>query len=428
MSAPKAVVGKDRREEMEKEKLNMLLIKHLNTIHETFQVLDHSPPSTLTKGSWDDVIKLGEHLYKQATTALPPSFQASTSGVNERRHYTRRNASASTSRTSTSTTLYDESEEDSVDEDDIVVASLVGMLWTGDGPDAKALEETMETYSNLLQGFLLLSHGCMIGAGTTLSTCIHSAVKQVIDCSFMLLKESIASYGNSSKAHKLSIPQIVGTVWEACSALKKTPGTNVTAIGRAMTQIAVSIKDVHREMQELKPTSEEAAKPDNEVSKPGHDSDNSSEGDLGSDLSPEEMKIAELSTEVVSCTLTTIKEVIRSISGLLKNPQTQNESNQTVDSLEKLLAICQSMGLQVDEIGACLYPPQEVSAIRTASEKMLSLVGEMQAELEKIKGSSDAFIHSSKGLISSLEQLESALGCSSDDELVSEMENLAVDA
>ncbi|GJX37908.1 hypothetical protein Tco_0251211 [Tanacetum coccineum] len=51
--------------------------------------------------------------------ALPPSFQASTSGVNEPRHYTRRNASASTSRTSTSTTLYDESEEDSVDEDDI---------------------------------------------------------------------------------------------------------------------------------------------------------------------------------------------------------------------------------------------------------------------------------------------------------------------
>ncbi|GJZ56650.1 hypothetical protein Tco_0611843 [Tanacetum coccineum] len=52
--------------------------------------------------------------------ALPPSFQASTSGVNEPRHYTRRNASASTSRTSTSMPLYDESEEDSIDEDDIV--------------------------------------------------------------------------------------------------------------------------------------------------------------------------------------------------------------------------------------------------------------------------------------------------------------------
>ncbi|GJV05691.1 hypothetical protein Tco_1343347 [Tanacetum coccineum] len=40
---------------------------------------------------------------------------ASASGVNDPRHYTRRNASASTSRT-----LYDESDEDLVEEDDIV--------------------------------------------------------------------------------------------------------------------------------------------------------------------------------------------------------------------------------------------------------------------------------------------------------------------
>ncbi|GKB14498.1 NADH dehydrogenase [ubiquinone] 1 alpha subcomplex subunit 2-like protein [Tanacetum coccineum] len=47
--------------------------------------------------------------------ALPPSIQASAGGVNEPRHYTRRNASASTSRT-----LYDESDEDLVGEDYIV--------------------------------------------------------------------------------------------------------------------------------------------------------------------------------------------------------------------------------------------------------------------------------------------------------------------
>ncbi|GKG21469.1 hypothetical protein Tco_0384064, partial [Tanacetum coccineum] len=40
---------------------------------------------------------------------------ASASGVNDLRHYTRRNASASTSRT-----LFDESDEDLVEEDDIV--------------------------------------------------------------------------------------------------------------------------------------------------------------------------------------------------------------------------------------------------------------------------------------------------------------------
>lgn len=149
-----------------------------------------------------------------------------------------------------------------------------------------------------------------------------------------------------------------------------------------MTQIAVSVKDVLREMKELKPTINEVSKPtSNEVSKPqnddAHESDNSSEGDLGSDLSPEEMKVAELAINVVSETLSTIKEIIRSITGLLKNPQTENESVQTVDSLEKLLVICKSMGLQVDEIGACLYPPQEVSTIRGASEKMMRFVGEL---------------------------------------------------
>ncbi|XP_076908799.1 uncharacterized protein LOC143565824 [Bidens hawaiensis] len=323
--------------EKEKERLNELLIQHLNTIHETFQVLDQAPPSSLQKVSWDEVVNLGQQLYKQAST--------------------------------------------------------VGMLWTGDGPDAKSLEESMNTFSNLLQGFLLLSHGTMIGAGATLCSYIHASVKQVIDCSFMLLKESVASYGNSSKAHRLSIPQIVGTVWEACSSLKKTPGTNVTAIGRSITQVAVSINDVLREMKELKPASSgEAAKPNNEA----HESDNSSEGDLGSDLSPEDMKITEHAIEVVSGTLKTIKETIRSITGLLKNPQT--DSSQTVNSLEKLLDIWRNMGLQVDEIGACLYPPQEIGVIRSASEKMVSFVGELKEQMEIINGCSVGFVEACDGL------------------------------
>ncbi|KAI3782637.1 hypothetical protein L2E82_12690 [Cichorium intybus] len=104
------------------------------------------------------------------------------------------------------------------------------MLWTGEGPDPKALEETMASYSNLLQGFLLLSHGSIIGAGTTLSSCIHASVKQVIDCSFMLLKESVASY------------------------------------------------DVLREMKEFKPTSNE------EISKP--DDDNNNKDNIQENSSP----------------------------------------------------------------------------------------------------------------------------------------------
>lgn len=72
------------------------------------------------------------------------------------------------------------------------------MLWTGEKPELKAVEENMATYFNTLQGFLLLSHGSRVGAGPTLSSCIHASVKQVVDCSFKLMMETVASYGNLS--------------------------------------------------------------------------------------------------------------------------------------------------------------------------------------------------------------------------------------
>ena len=70
------------------------------------------------------------------------------------------------------------------------------MLWTGETPEVAALEESMAAYFNMLQGFLLLSHGSKVGAGPTLSSSIHASVKLVVDASFRLLKESASSYGN----------------------------------------------------------------------------------------------------------------------------------------------------------------------------------------------------------------------------------------
>lgn len=72
------------------------------------------------------------------------------------------------------------------------------MLWSGETPEVRALEENMASYFNILQGFLLLSHGSIVGAGPTLSSCVHASVKQVVDSSFKLLKESVSLYGNLS--------------------------------------------------------------------------------------------------------------------------------------------------------------------------------------------------------------------------------------
>ncbi|KAK3004063.1 hypothetical protein RJ639_019315 [Escallonia herrerae] len=321
-----------------RERLSRILNEHLNTVHETFQLWDQTPASSPDKVSWNDVIKLGEQVSKHA--------------------------------------------------------NMVGMLWTGEAPETKVLEENMASYFNLLQGFLLHSHA-----------------------------------KSRSKAQKLSIPQLVGSVWDACSALKKTPTTNVTAIGRAMTQVAVSMKDVLRKMKELKPASERADEASDEASiqaeSQADNGDDSSDGDLGNDLSAEEMKIAKLAFGIMSETLVVMKELIRSITGLLKHESLDNSVN-FLNSLEGLLKLCQGIGLQIDELGACLYPPQELPTIKAASEKICDHLDEMKVELDNLDGSSEAFVQACSVLRKSTRQLESQPGYSDAADLVPILENLAV--
>ncbi|CAK8573971.1 unnamed protein product [Lathyrus sativus] len=351
----------------DKERLNLLLGSHLTTIHETLQVLDQTPSSSSfdSKVSWEDVLKMADQVSKQATT--------------------------------------------------------VGMLWSGDQPDSKAIEENMTSFFNNLQGFLLVSHGSTVGAGPTLSSSIHESVKQVVDSSFRLMKETVSLYGTHNEVQKQSVPQLVGVVWEACSALKKTPSSNITAIGRGMMKVAVSVKDVLREMKELKPgSSDDPAEAESEP----HD-DNSSEGELGSDLSPEEMKIAERAIVVVSDTLSVLKELVRSITGLIKMEK-PNDNSGFVDSLEKLLQLCHELSQQIDEIGACLYPPQEITSIEAAMEKIHSIIDGMQVEIGGLQGASDAFQETCNGLRSSMKELVSELSNSSTADIEIRVENITL--
>ncbi|XP_021896271.1 uncharacterized protein LOC110813440 isoform X2 [Carica papaya] len=311
-------------------------------------------------------------------------------------------------------------------------ATIVGMLWNGEAPDARALKENMTTYFNLLQGFLLLSHGSMVGAGPTLSSSVLASAKQVVDCSFKLMHGSVSLYeGTYVDNRKPSMPQLAGAVWEACSALKKAPATNITAIGRAITQVAVSVKDVLREMKELKPASlqhtDAACESSSaEAERVPFDEDNSSDSDfLDVSLSPEEMEVAKLAINIVSETLIVIKELIRTITGLVKL-ENRDENSKFVDSLEKLLKLCRGIEVQMEELGASLYPPQEVTGMKETLEKVASHVNEIQEEVESFKSPSEAFVQACNSLRSSLKQMESGLGCFDAADLAVKMQNVDV--
>lgn len=163
-------------------------------------------------------------------------------------------------------------------------------------------------------------------------------------------------------------------MWEACSNLKKVPTTNIKAIGRAMTQVAVSLLDVVREMKELKPACSSSSSLDDDDASVDSDED---DDDLGDDLSPEELEVANMVADIVSETLTVMKELVRGITGMIKM-ECPNDDGEFVDWFEKLLRLCQGIGVEIDELGACVYPPQELSLMKETVERVRGYVGEIE--------------------------------------------------
>lgn len=350
--------------------LTKILNSHIQNIQETLQMLDRPAASSLEKEDWPEVIKLGEQVSKQATIA--------------------------------------------------------GMLWNGEARETKELEENLEAYFNVLQGFLLICHGGTVGAGPTLHESIRTSAKQVVDSSLSLLKEAVSIYDSCNSSKQLTIPQLAGSVWEACAALKKTPTTNCTATVRAITQVAVSVKDVLREMRELKTTadaggdagqSDVAGKSD---ANQDESDDGLSDGDLGDDLSPEEMIVAQLVIDVTAASLDALKEVIRFLSGLVKSPDVDTNTKDFVEFLEGLLGYCKEIGSHVNELGACVYPPQESSEMKTIATKITRGVAEIRQDVESLKSSKEKLFVAFLALESALGRLESGLG----DGLESEMNKL----
>lgn len=191
-----------------------------------------------------------------------------------------------------------------------------------------------------------------------------------------------------------------------------------------MTQVAVSVKDVIREMKELKPGSSDQTEAASDDDTRLNGSDSLSD-ELGNDLSPEEMKVAQSAIGVVSDTVVVIKELIRTVTGLLRQEKPKDNGN-FVDSLEKLLKLCQEIGLQIDELGASLYPPQEFPAMKASLEKISSIIDEVRSEVETLTSSSESLFQACNDLKSSMKQMEVALDCCSASEIESQMQNVSL--
>ncbi|CAL5096157.1 unnamed protein product [Urochloa decumbens] len=352
--------------------VSRILDSHLQTINDTFQMMVEAVPGRLERTEWSEVVKIGDQVSRQATVA--------------------------------------------------------GMLWSGDLPNVDTLKENIVAYFNILQGFLLVCHGSMVGAGPTLHKSICGSAKNIVDSSFSLFKHAVSAYESHSPDRNTTVPQVTGTVWEACAALKKVPTSNCIAIGRAMTQIGVCLKDVLREMKELPigDSGDGAEKSSNGVADTTSCSDRdeiSSDFDMDDDdFSEEEIVVAKLVVTVVSDSLLVVKEAIRFVTGLLKSSGKNGSNEDKVESMENLLSHCKEIAGQVNDLGASVYPPQDASEMKLAIKRLYDGINGMRKETGNLGGSPANAFAALEGFKKCLGSLEAELA----DDVVNEMENLTI--
>lgn len=283
-------------------------------------------------------------------------------------------------------------------------ATTAGILWKGK-VSKKEGSENIRSYVEALQGFLLLSHGSTAGAGSTLLSCIDRVTRQVANSSLSLLRGAVAGIV-SGGLQGADLPVLVGCVWEACEAVKKAPASNRVAIGRSLTQVAISVKDVLREMSDfeqqgavqcmsenlnLDRTGECGMHHDRAPQTEGEADSSDESNELSTRLSAEEMQVVQSVKDLTSSLLSLLKQLLHVVAGTSK----ASKDGQMADAeatlvWEKILELSKELGVGVDELGASLYPPQELDILQGMVAEIEGLIEQLQGEVYSLVGGSMA--------------------------------------
>lgn len=128
--------------------------------------------------------------------------------------------------------------------------------------------------------------------------------------------------------------------------------------------------------------------------------------EFNDELSPEEIVVADATKGVVNSVLAFLKELLY----VAADPQQGNDESATL-YLETILKQCKTLGVEVDEFGASLYPPQEINQLRDRSVKTDALVGEITEEVKAAKGLvPEGLEAASAGVKAALAELKQSLG------------------
>lgn len=306
----------------------------------------------------------------------------------------------------------------------------------------------LQTFHDSVAQVVLLLHGSTQGAGPSLLSSLRIPAMALVEESITFINGAVKmnSKGIDSTERERKIPMWASRVLDACESLKKTPGSNQAAIGRNLAQLAVSVKDVVREISEMRGSEEGGERGeggDGGVGEDGREIDDSRDTDSGEekqeremekgdrslvngngngkvekgkskvkegnedgdgkdeaeeqegeddeftfdfegDFSNEDLKVSKEATDVCVSVQRIFKETIYVVA-LWKEPNFRTNGGindirpkNGVESMEAILEICRNISREIDELGASLYPPQEL-------EGLLERVKNVEKLLEKLE-------------------------------------------
>lgn len=254
-------------------------------------------------------------------------------------------------------------------------ATKVQMLFAGgNGVPTDSAESMLKEFHMNVVTFVAYVQSAMGTQGKTFDAGLKSAAVALSNTcgNFAIVATATAKPSDMLKPS-------LGGVWEAVKAIKKLPKDGRTAISKALLHSASFLKDVSAELAELGESSQDGG-------------DGGDDGDDGDDKAPrdeddfrfddddfddEEMRVAKQCAAFAAAAFQFMRDLVAPIV---------RGSASDVEALEKVLDACKGFQLDVEEVGAGVYPPQDVSQMATHAGKAMDNAREMGAGVAEAGG------------------------------------------
>lgn len=258
-------------------------------------------------------------------------------------------------------------------------ATKIGMVFSdGNGAPADAAGSALDHFEASALTFLTVACRALGSQGATFDDVVRRAAAKVSQsCG------NLAVVATESPAPSTWLKPAVGEVWEACRAIKKLPKDGRTAVSHQLLASAALIKDVSVELSEIGAGDANGRGEGEGEGADDYDDDERAPMDeddmlfVDEDFDAEEMRVAKSCAEFAAASFQFMRDLVAPVV---------RGSASDANALERALTECRAFQREVEEIGAGVYPPQDVDDIAARAGRAMDRARAMAGAVAEAGG------------------------------------------